>query len=1219
MKVQSLLALAALLFCISNPTFAQVTEKAHNVYLLSNLESLSATAPELDAIQQHLNNDNNDFTIIINGDFVDKNGLGTKPEQGDLDKLDRLIEIAGDRGKIIFIPGDREWDNGGKRGLKKVKALEKYLESKLGKGNVIFPQKGCLGPGIIDIGEHLRIVAINTQWFLEENIGPEEEDADCGLLNETEFWFEIEDAIGDSENRNVIIAGHHPVLSFGQYAGYKLAKKHLSPPIVGSFIAGYHQNVGGKRDLSQRRLKAYASRMLHLTQRFSGAIFISGHEYDTQVLFKNDTYHINSGAFAKGRPVGREKETLYRQKQPGFAKLIFEEDGNVSVQVYEIKNRTDINAVHKEPLFSSPCDITNNKIPKNLLYSPCLEELSNTVSTTEGKTSVTVAAGEQYAGGPIKRLLLGKHYRSSWAQPMVDVPYLNLDTTFGGLTPYSKGGGAQTISVKFKSAEGLTYAFRSVNKNPTQRMDQDLRPGIYGKITQDKTAHQHPFSSTILGPLMDRLDLPHSMPQIYVMPDDPKLGAFREEFAGMLGTLELKPKGKKKKRAGFRDADDVESTMQMYKELIDDNDNVVDVDQFVKARLLDIWVSDWDRHFNNYKWLVYEDGKKKTYSVFPKDRDKSLSLYQGLYKFIEIFHLQKDKSNFRKNYYGLKYLNFKNKTMDRWLANSYTYEDWMAAVADFQKTMTDEAIEEAISNLPPELQGLERKRITKILKARRTKLPKAIKRYYKMLAQQIDLIGSNSKEIFELHRLENGDVQATIYNLKKSGEKGEQLFDRLIKRKETKEIRLHGLGKDDRFVITGESKRSILIRVIGGKGDDEIEDRSKVRGLRKMTKVYDKRGKDKLTLNSEARKVNTQEILTFESEEFFHYDYLNVLPALSFNTDDGLTLGITGTFTKQKFNKPDFGQRHNFGASLTTRGNYNINLTSQFRHVVQKWDAVFSLFAASRDKSFRNFYGLSNENEIDKDLRDEDFYENESNTLISSIGLTRTFWDRSSFTFGAQYDVRDVDVDEASIYDELPNGNGIEETSLLGPFLRLNIDFRDSPNFPTRGLQLTAENYTYLIAAEDFESEGGRWSAELSTFYTAGVKLPVTLSLRGGYIQAYGDGPFYYQAYLGQQENLRGFVRNRFGGEEAAYLNSDLRLHFGKIITPLVPIKYGVFGLFDTGRTWNKDFSSDELHYAYGGGVYVIPYAESFNLTFTGAQNEEGDFLFSFRIGFFVR
>ena len=1222
-KITLILCLSLCMLCKSFLATGQDVVSDHSLFLLSNLESLSADAPELQAIQNFLNEEKGEFTILINGDFVDKNGLGTTPEEEDLKKLGRLLEMAGKKGKLVFIPGDREWDNGGKRGLKKVKALERYLESIKGKGKIIFPQNGCPGPEIIDIGENLRIVVINTQWFVEDDIGPEEEDTDCGLLNETEFWAEIEDILGDSENRNLVVAGHHPALSFGQFAGYKLTKQHFTPPIVGSFIASYRQNVGGPKDLNQKNLRGYSSKFLHLAQRFPGSIVVSGHEYDTQLLIKDETYHINSGAVAEGHRVGRGKETIYRSKKTGFSKIVFEKDGNVTLKTYDLTNRNKIKPSYQKQLFSSPCTNVDNGIPVNIMYNPCLDELNKQPSNTAGLSSGTTAAGKRYAAGFLKRSLLGRHYRSSWAQEISDIPYLDLDTTFGGLTPYAKGGGAQTVSVKFKAADGRVFAFRSVDKTPTKRMDKDLKPGIYGKVTQDKTSHQHPFSSTILGPMMDRLDLPHSMPKLYLMPDSPKLGPFRKEFAGMLGTLELKPKGEKGNNPGFEGADKVVSTFDMYRKMLNDNDHTIDTEKFVRARLFDIWVSDWDRHVNNWKWLGYKDGGVTTYTPFPKDRDKALSLYQGVYFFVELFRMQKDKVSFRKSFRGMKYLNFKNKDMDRWLANSYTYEDWMNAVKEFQDMMPDEAIEEGINNLPAETQDLVRKRMTRVLKARRDNLPKAIKTYYKWLSKYIDLAGSNSNELFEMTRLKNGDVQATIYNIKKDGSKGRKLYDRLIKKSETKEIRLHGLGKKDQFLIKGESNKSILIRVIGGKGADIVEDQSKVRGAKKMTRVYDKRGQDQLTLNKEAKKVNTRDILTFETQNFYNYNYVKILPNFSFNADDGLTLGFNGNYTRQGFNKPDFSQKYNFSASFTTNRNYNFNIDAQYRHVLHKWDLITGVALASNDRTFTKFYGISNENVLDDDLDDKGFYTNDSEAFQVYLGLSRQFWEKSSFSISALIDFKEVfpdpeDGETNTIYDDLPRGNGLSETALIGSRQNLNIDLRDNGNFPTRGMQFKSNNFSFFNGDAAFDS-GGRLESELSGFFTAGVKIPVTLSLRGGGIVSYGDVPFYYKAYIGQQVNHRGFLRNRFGGDTAAFLNSDLRFHFGKVITPLVPIKYGIFGLFDAGRTWTDGESSDKIHYAYGGGVYLIPYVESFNLTFTVANSDENDLLFSFNVGFFVK
>ena len=84
---------------------------------------------------------------------------------------------------------------------------------------------------------------------------------------------------------------------------------------------------------------------------------------------------------------------------------------------------------------------------------------------------VTVSGG-YYQAGPLKKLFLGSLYRSSWNTP-VEVPYLNLDTTKSGLTPFALGGGRQTTTLKFKAGDGKEFAFRSVDKNLINALPRD--------------------------------------------------------------------------------------------------------------------------------------------------------------------------------------------------------------------------------------------------------------------------------------------------------------------------------------------------------------------------------------------------------------------------------------------------------------------------------------------------------------------------------------------------------------------------------------------------------------------------------------------------------------------------------------------------------------------------------------------------------------------------
>jgi len=843
-------------------------------------------------------------------------------------------------------------------------------------------------------------------------------------------------------------------------------------------------------------------------------------------------------------------------------------------------------------------------------------------STNSSKTGSAIA-GPQYAKSNLKQAIFGKHYRSSWTTEIHNIPYLDLEQYDGGLTPYERGGGAQTNSLKFKSKAGHRFAFRLVDKTPTKRLDPDLAAGLYGKAVQGLTTTQHPYGSTIITALMDELELPHSQPTLYLMPDDAQLGIYRAEFARQLGWLEIKPRGKKKGVPGFEGADKVLSTLEMYESLMDSYENKIDVAAYVKARIFDIWISDWDRHIKNWKWLGYEGEKGMFFKPFPKDRDKALVVLNGIYKALDWEFVAPDMANFKEKYQGLKSLNHKNRSMDRWLANSFTYEDWRQAAKEVQQLMTDEVIDEAIATMPKEVQSLTQARISRVLKIRRDNLPQAIDQYYKMLVKYIDIVGSNKKEYFELTRLENGDVAAKIYALTKDQNKGELIYNRLFRRNETKEIRVHGLGKADHFKIIGKTNKSIKIRIIGGDGADIIEDESLVKGIQKQTKIYDNRNEDKLILNSEAKKAYTPETLTFKPEEIFDDDHFLVLPFFGFNQDDGFIFGLTGRSILQGFNKPEFSQKYTYQAGITTMGNYELRADGQFRQVIRQWDMVTGIKVTGRDRDFQRFYGFGNESTLDESLQGLDFYENNTASFEVYAGFSRQFWDKSAFTASILYDYKEVkpdliDGESASIYDVLPENNGLGKTSLIGPKLELNIDFRDADAFPTKGMQFETNNYTFFNQDVNWEV-GGRMESEVSAFFTKGIKVPTTLSLRGGFSYAYGDSPFYYKSFLGQQGNHRGFLKNRFGGDAAAYLNTDLRFHLGATVTPIVPIKYGIFGLFDLGRVWSEEEESSVLHSAVGGGIYIIPYKESFNFTFTAAHSDEKELLFSFRLGFFVR
>ncbi|MDQ6690952.1 MAG: hypothetical protein M3Z18_10625, partial [Gemmatimonadota bacterium] len=108
-----------------------------------------------------------------------------------------------------------------------------------------------------------------------------------------------------------------------------------------------------------------------------------------------------------------------------------------------------------------------------------------------GTDSVVVIPGEIYRAGQFHRALLGNNYRDEWTTP-IKVPVLNLRTFRGGLKPGKKGGGAQTVSLRFAAADGSEYVFRSVKKRFS------VLPKVYDGtviwyIVRDEGSASHPL------------------------------------------------------------------------------------------------------------------------------------------------------------------------------------------------------------------------------------------------------------------------------------------------------------------------------------------------------------------------------------------------------------------------------------------------------------------------------------------------------------------------------------------------------------------------------------------------------------------------------------------------------------------------------------------------------------------------------------------------------
>src|SRR6478735_1471420 len=118
-------------FCFFHTVFAQ--NDPYPVYLFGNTATKPLSPESYTLLKQEIDNQKYPFTIIHLGDITLNKGWPENPKPEDALRLEQLINLVKDnpKGKIIFIPGDKDWNNSGKDGLKAVKRLEKYLQSRL--------------------------------------------------------------------------------------------------------------------------------------------------------------------------------------------------------------------------------------------------------------------------------------------------------------------------------------------------------------------------------------------------------------------------------------------------------------------------------------------------------------------------------------------------------------------------------------------------------------------------------------------------------------------------------------------------------------------------------------------------------------------------------------------------------------------------------------------------------------------------------------------------------------------------------------------------------------------------------------------------------------------------------------------------------------------------------------------------------------------------------
>lgn len=459
--------------------------------------------------------------------------------------------------------------------------------------------------------------------------------------------------------------------------------------------------------------------------------------------------------------------------------------------------------------------------------------------------SARVTAGRHYKRGPIWQMLLGTHHRPAWIEP-VTLPVLKVASIVpGGLTPGKIGGGFQTTSMTVLTSAGQGYALRTIDKNPYRTLPKVLRHSFVLNLVRDATSAGHPYGAFVVPSLAEAAGIPHTNPRaFYVRTDENGLGPATELYQGRVVLLEEKLEGDVNIAGRLPGATALEETADMLAERYRTSQHTIDEATFLRARLLDIWLGDWDRHEGQWSWAAYAQPRGGTrWTPVPQDRDQVFFRFDdGLIPWLASKVVRKFRT------FGPRYESIEGYTrnagyLDEQVLTQLPHPAYAATALDLQKRLTDAVIEQAVrQGLPREVFQHEGARMIADLRSRRDALPKATEEFYRLRARHVLVAGTDEDERFVVDRLNDTTTVVSVYRQFKDSSKSRPdslLYRRRFNPIETHSINLHGLQGKDVFEVRGKVRRSPFVNIYGGPHEDEVLDHSRVAGLRRKTRFYD--------------------------------------------------------------------------------------------------------------------------------------------------------------------------------------------------------------------------------------------------------------------------------------------------------------------------------------------------------------------------------------------
>ncbi len=818
--------------------------------------------------------------------------------------------------------------------------------------------------------------------------------------------------------------------------------------------------------------------------------------------------------------------------------------------------------------------------------------------------------GLEYGMGGFLRYFAGQGYRRLWTVP-IRVEIADLSQLEGGLTPFRIGGGMTTQTLHLRSDDGRRFVFRSVNKYAGRGLEEELRGTVYESVLQDQISSFHPSGALMVSPLLDAVDVLHTEPRLYFLPDDPQLGEFREHCANLLMLFEERPDEGPNDTPGFAGSRMIVGTPGLFDELEDDPRNQLDTHAYLRARLVDLLVGDRDRSVNNWLWARFERGDGYVWQPIPRDRDQAFIQLDGAAKAIVRVY-EPRLVRFGTDVPSVWGLSRSAWDMDRSFLVGIDRVTWDSIVADVQQRLSDQVITDAAGRLPPEHFALVGDNMVERLRTRRDRLHEAADQLYRIISEFADIHGTDAAESAAINRIDDDRVAVTIWNRSDSGSATEVRphFNRTFDRRETREIRLYLHGGDDRVVVRGAARQAIHVRAVGGGGMDGLVDSTTMGG--RPTSFYDadddtwiEHGPGVKLVGRDAKRPRSWGETAALSPDWG----TRWLPSLRvpYHSDLGLLVYVGASRKTYAFLKHPYSTQLRVGAGYGPMvQEFVADIEYDVLHIVPRLHGSLELGYSGIERL--NYFGLGNATEKNRSMR---YYRVYSGLLRIEPSVTLELASNIEFDLRARFERVDTDtLPESPTFVSETRPYGYDTMKQAGAGAALRVDTRNRPSAASSGFVVEAGGFYYPEVLDIDQGAFGRVFGHAATYLSLTGSGNQTAALRVGGAKVWGTFPYYEAAYIGGPETLRGFRTDRFAGDASLYASAEWRMFLGRIGF-LIPWDIGVFAISDVGRVYMSGLSPGGWHFSYGGGIWASPFNRQFTSSVSIAFSTEGTSLYA--------